>query len=132
MILNNKLTKTEYYSMLSNLNFIESKTWNERIGIKNFKWVVENTFFKFFNQKIKVDNRRVDLIEIRNEMTLTEISHLIAFVFVAIFSIYKIYSVSLVFGLSVMIPNFLMNLYPSLLHQENERRIDKLINRHKL
>lgn len=132
MILNNKLTKTEYYSMLSNLNFIESKTWNERIGIKNFKWVVENTFFKFFNQKIKVDNRRVDLIEIRNEMTLTEISHLIAFVFVAIFSIYKIFSVSLVFGLSVMIPNFLMNLYPSLLHQENERRIDKLINRHKL
>jgi len=28
-----------------------------------------------------------------------------------------------------MIPNILMNLYPSLLQQENKRRIDRLIKR---
>lgn len=31
----------------------------------------------------------------------------------------------------MMIPNTLMNLYPSLLQQENKRRIDTLIKREK-
>lgn len=131
MILNSLLVKTEYYKKLSNLNFIKSKTLNESIGIKYFKWIVKNTFFKFFNQNIKLKNKKTDLTEIRNEMTLAEISHLIGFVFVIIFAIYKSFSVSLVFGLTIMIANILMNLYPSLLQQENKRRIDKLIKRQK-
>lgn len=129
MILNSILIKTEYYKKLSNLNFISSKTWNKRIGIKYFRWIVKNTFFKFFNQKIKLENKKVDLTELRNEMTLSEISHLIGFIFVAAFAIYKSYMVHIVFGLTMMIPNILMNLYPSLLQQENKRRIDKLIQR---
>jgi len=129
IILNSLLMKTEYYKKLSNLNFIESKTLNERIGINYFKWIVKNTFFKFFNQKIKLNNKKVDLTEIRYEMTLSEISHLIGFVFVTAFAIQKSFSASLVFGLAMMIPNVLMNLYPSLLQQENKRRIDKLIKR---
>lgn len=43
----------------------------------------ENTFFKFFNPKLKF-GRSVNLKElktIRNEMTKSEIEHLIAFVF---------------------------------------------------
>lgn len=132
MILNSIFVKTEYYKKLSNLNFIESKSLNESIGIDYFKWIVKNTFFKFFNQKIKFENKDVDLNDIRNEMTLAEISHLIGFLFVSSFAIYKSFSVSLAFGLAIMIPNILMNLYPSLLQQENKRRIDKLINRHKI
>ena len=81
--------KTEYYKKLSNLNFIKSKTLNKNIGIKYFKWIVKNTFFKFFNQKIKLENRNTDLTIIRNEMTFSEISHLIGFIFVTIFAIYK-------------------------------------------
>lgn len=131
MILNSILVKTEYYKKLSNLNFIKSKTLNESIGIKYFKWIVKNTFFKFFNQSIKLKNKKVDLAQIRNEMTLAEISHLIGFVFVTIFAIYKSFSESLVFGLAIMIVNLLMNLYPSLLQQENKRRIDKLVKRQK-
>ncbi|WP_299224420.1 hypothetical protein [uncultured Psychroserpens sp.] len=121
--------KTKYYKKLSNLNFIKSKTLNKNIGIKYFKWIVKNTFFKFFNQKITLENKNVDLIKIRNEMTLSEISHLIGFVFVTIFAIYKVFNVSIVFGLTIMIPNILLNLYPSLLQQENKRRIDIIINR---
>ena len=132
MILNGILMKTEYYEKLSNLNFITNKKVNKLIGIKYFKWIVKNTFFKFFNQKIKVDNKKTDLIEIRNEMTLSEISHLIGFVFVAIFAVYKSFTVNIVFGSSMMIGNILLNLYPSLLQQENKRRIDKLINRQKI
>lgn len=131
IILNSLLMKTEYYKKLSNLNFIKSKTWNQRIGIKYFKWIVKNTFFKFFNQKINLNNKKVDLTEIRYEMTLSEISHLIGFAFVTVFAIQKSFTASLVFGLTMMIPNVLMNLYPSLLQQENKRRIDRLIKRQK-
>jgi len=129
MILNHLLIKTEYYKKLSNLNFITSKTINKYIGIDYFKWFVKNTFFKFFNQKITLKNKRTELTEIRKEMTVAEISHLIGFVFVAVFAIYKSFTHNLSFGLVIMTVNILMNLYPSLLQQENKRRIDKLIKR---
>ncbi len=131
MILNSILMKTVYYDKLSNLNFIRSKDLYNKIGLKPFKWIVKNTFFKFFNQKIKVENQNDDLNEIRKEMTFSEISHLIGFTFVTIFAFYKIFSVGLIFGLTMMIPNTLMNLYPSLLQQQNKRRIDSLISRKK-
>ncbi len=131
IIINAILVKTVYYEKLSNLNFITSKNWNKRIGMKPFKWIVINTFFKFFNQKIKLENKNDDLTEIRKEMTLSEISHLIGFAFVAIVAIFKVFSEGTLFGLSMMIPNTLMNLYPSLLQQENKRRIDILLRRKK-
>lgn len=131
MILNAILMKTAYYDNLSNLNFIRSKNLNKKIGLKPFKWMVKNTFFKYLNKKIKVENQNVDLTEIRKEMTFSEISHLIGFAFVTIIAFFKIFSIGLIFGLTMMIPNTLMNLYPSLLQQENKRRIDILIRRKK-
>ncbi|MGO3707803.1 MAG: hypothetical protein ACTJGA_08185, partial [Mesonia hippocampi] len=83
----------------------------------------------FFNQKIKLKNKKTELTEIRKEMTIAEISHLIGFVFVTFFAVYKSITHDFLFGLIIMIANILMNLYPSLLQQENKRRIDKLINR---
>lgn len=132
MILNAILMKTAYYDNISHLNFIRSKNLNKKIGLKPFKWIVKNTFFKFFNQKIKVENQNDDLTEIRKEMTFSEISHLIGFAFVTIFAFFKVFSVGLIFGLTMMIPNTILNLYPSLLQQENKRRIDILIRRKKL
>lgn len=129
MILNALLMKTEYYGKLSNLNFIKSKALNKKIGIHSFKWIVKNTFFKFFNQAIKVENKSTDLVEIRHQMTLSEISHLLGFGVVALIAIFQSVNVSLIFGLSMMIPNIFLNLYPSLLQQENKRRIDRLITR---
>jgi len=126
MVMNSLLMKTEYYKRMSNFNFILNEKLNEIIGIKYFKWIVKNTFFKFFNQQLKVENRKTDLTELRNQMMISEISHLIGFVFVAIFAVYKCFSVNIVFGLTMMIGNTLLNLYPSLLQQENKRRIDKL------
>ena len=106
-----------------------SKTLNKNIGIEYFKWIVKNTFFKFFNQKISLKNKNIELTEIRKEMTIAEISHLIGFVFVTVFALYKSVSHNYIFGLTIMIVNILMNLYPSLLQQENKRRIDILIKR---
>jgi hypothetical protein len=90
IVLNSVLMKTDYYKKLSNLNFIKSEKLNQKIGIKYFKWIVKNTFFKFFNQNIKIENKKTDLIKIRNEMTYSEISHLIGFVLVLIFAINKV------------------------------------------
>jgi uncharacterized protein YacL len=129
MIINSVLVKTEYYEKISNLNFITSKTLNKNIGIEYFKWIVKNTFFKFFNQKIKLKDNKTELTEIRKEMTIAETGHLIGFIFVAVFAIYKSFSHNFLFGLIIMIVNILMNLYPALLQQENKRRLDKLIKR---
>jgi len=129
MIINAILVKTEYYKKISNLNFITSKTINKRIGIENFKWIVKNTFFKFFNQKIKLENNKTELTEIRKEMTIAEISHLIGFIFVTFVALYKSITENYLIGIGIMIINILMNLYPSLLQQKNKRRIDKIISR---
>ncbi len=132
MIVNLILMKTRFYSKLSNLNFITSEKINRKIGIKNIKWVIENTFFKFFNQKIKIKNSKTDFFEIREEMTRAEISHLMAFIFVLFFCFYYSLKINIVFGSMIFIINILMNLYPSLLQQQNKRRIDKFTKRHLL
>ncbi|MFC3562524.1 glycosyl-4,4'-diaponeurosporenoate acyltransferase CrtO family protein [Pedobacter jamesrossensis] len=132
MAVNAILRKTEFYEKkLSNLNFVENKKLNKIIGIGIFKWIVKNTFFKFFNQKLKLKKKikENDLNKLRSEMTISEIDHLIGFVFVSIFALAKFYNFNFLFGFTIMIVNVLMNLYPSLLQQENKRRINKLINK---
>jgi len=130
MIINAFLRKTDFYNKkLSNLNFIKNENLNRSIGITLFKWVVKNTFFKFFNQKLKLKKKieKTDLNVLRNEMTISEIDHLIGFVFVTFFVFVKILNANYLFGFIIMVINILMNLYPSLLQQENKRRIDRLI-----
>ncbi|XZE19924.1 hypothetical protein SH449x_005254 [Pirellulaceae bacterium SH449] len=61
---------------------------------------------------------------LRLQMTIAEISHWIGFLFVAAFAVYQSYNISLIFGLAMMIPN----AYPSLLQQENKRRLDKIMH----
>ena len=129
MIFNSILIKTEYYKNLSCLNIIESKTLNKRIGLGSFKWIVKNTPFKYFNQKLKLKTKIgiTELNVLRKEMTFSEISHLIGFGFVTVFALIKLVNSNYLFALIITIVNILMNLYPSLLQQENKRRIDRLI-----
>jgi hypothetical protein len=123
------LPKTSYFAKLSHLNFIPSKAVNRAIGIEQFKHIIKNSFFRFLNQAIRVDGKHTDLTSLRHQMTLAELSHLIGFLFVAVAALYQGFNVSLIFALSMMIPNTLLNLYPSLLQQENKRRIDQLLAR---
>lgn len=130
MTINAILRKTEFYkNKLSSLNFLKSEKMNKTIGIGLFKWIVKNTFFKFFNQKLKLKNKieKTDLSKLRKEMTISEIDHLVGFAFVTIFALVKFYNLKYLFGSTIMTFNVLLNLYPSLLQQENKRRIDKLI-----
>ena len=102
---------------------------NKCLGVDIVKWVVKNTPFKYFNQKLKLRNKIeiADLHVLRAEMTSSEIDHLIGFVFVMFFVLMKFYKTEWLFGLTILIVNILMNLSPSLLQQQNKRRIDKLI-----
>ncbi|MBK9320695.1 MAG: hypothetical protein IPM91_19170 [Bacteroidetes bacterium] len=132
MIINGILKRTAFYNnKLTNLNFIKSEKLNKWIGVDLVKWIVKNTPFKYFNQKLKVNSKieKSDLVKLRQEMTSSEIDHLIGFVFVTIFAMVKFYKSDWLFGLTIMIVNILMNLNPSLLQQQNKRRIDKLIER---
>lgn len=133
MIINVLLRNLEFYKKISNLNFIKNETVNKRIGLGIFKWIVKNTFFKYFNQKLKLKNKIeiTDLNDLRSEMTFSEISHLIGFAFVNIFILMKLINGNFLFALIFMTVNILMNLYPSLLQQENKRRIDILKKRFK-
>lgn len=132
MIINAGLRKTSFYhTSLTNLNFIKSDSLNKWIGLDIFKWIVKNTFFKFFNQKLKAKNKieKTNLLTLRSEMTISEIDHLIGFSFVSIFAIVKFYNSDFLLGMTIMIVNIFMNLYPSLLQQLNKRRIDRLLKK---
>jgi len=135
MVMTSILRKTDFYNKtLANLNLIKSEVLNKIIGIGVIKWIVKNTFFKFFNQKLKIDGK-INLTElkiIRNEMTKSEIDHLFAFIFVCIFIIIKLYNQEYLFAFIILIVNILMNIYPSLLQQQNKRRIDNLIKRFRI
>ena len=134
MIMTSLIRKIDFYAhKLSHLNFVKNETTNKIMGVGVVKWIVKNTFFKFFNQNLKI-HRRVnltDLRNIRNEMTKSEIDHLFAFVAVIIFVIVKIFNQEYLFAFIIFMVNIIMNLYPSLLQQQNKRRIDKLIARYK-
>jgi ABC-type amino acid transport system permease subunit len=120
-----------YLNKLSNLNFIKSKMLNKYFGVDIVKWIIKNTPFKYLNQKLKLRNKieKTDLHALRKEMTSSEIDHLIGFVFVAIFALTKLYKTEWLFGLTIMIVNILMNLHPSLLQQQNKRRIDNVLKK---
>lgn len=129
MIINSILIKTPYYQRLSNLNIIKNQALNKKIGLGAFKWIVKNTPFKYFNPKLKLQPKAgtTELNELRKEMTFSEISHFIGFGFVTIFAVIKLINSNYLFALIIMLVNVLMNLYPSLLQQENKRRIDRFI-----
>lgn len=119
----------KFYNKLSSMNFVASKTFNKVIGITLFKWIVKSTPFKYLNQNLKIANpvEITDLEELRREMTLAEINHLVGFFFVIPFACIELVKGNYLFALFYMIANVLLNLYPSLLQQENKRRIDRLI-----
>lgn len=132
MIMTALVRTTDFYEKkISNLNFIKNEVTNKIIGIGVIKWIVKNTFFKILNQKLKIEREMnlFDLKNIRNEMTKSEIDHLFAFLFVAIFILFKIFEQKYLLSLVLLFVNIIMNLYPSLLLQQNKRRLDKLITK---
>jgi len=129
MLLSPLLRRTPYYDRLSSLDLVGPGAPIPRVGMRQFKWVVTNTPFKFFNPAIRVAGSGADLALIRDEMTKAEVNHLIGFALVTLTAIVMGITEGPVFGMAMMVGNVLLNLYPSLLQQENKRRIYRVIRR---
>jgi hypothetical protein len=132
MILTTLSRKSNFYEeRLSNLNFVKSETANKLLGVGVIKWIVKNTFFKFLNPALKGEKKMnlSDLREIRNAMRKAEIDHLFAFAFVILFVIYALVTQKYLLAFTLMVVNVFMNLCPSLLQQQNKRRLDILMRR---
>lgn len=131
MIMSEILKKSGQYEKFANLNYITSRKANTYLGLGVFKWIVRNTFFKYFNPKLTIKTKvgAEELQLLRKEMTFSEISHLMAFAAVSIVAIIKIVKGEWLFALVITLVNVVMNLYPSLLQQENKRRIDAFLGK---
>ena len=129
LFLNAVIMKMAFYQRLSNFNFIRSKAVNNAIGLPAIKWIIKNTPFKLFNPALKLEGRAglEELTEMRKQMTYAETGHLIGFNFVVIVAVVMAVQSKFLLALIILIVNLPMNLYPSLLQQENKRRIDRLI-----
>ena len=76
------------YQALSNINLVRSAFWNKILLVNTVQWVIKNTFFKYFNPAIKLANGDTDLEKLRHEMTVAEVNHLVAFIFVLVVATY--------------------------------------------
>ncbi|WP_175455641.1 glycosyl-4,4'-diaponeurosporenoate acyltransferase CrtO family protein [Winogradskyella thalassocola] len=99
------------------------------LGLNSFGWIIKNSFFKVFNQNIKLKQRasREDLKQLRNEMVYAEIGHIIGFTFIIIIILIKLWSAQYMSALIMLVFNVIFNLYPALLQQHNKKRIDTIL-----
>ena len=132
MIMTALIRNTNFYkTRLSNLNFVKSDIINQMLGVGLVKWIVKNTFFKYLNPNLRFDKKsNISQIKtIRDDMIKAEIDHLFAFLFVSIFMFIAINNHKFLSALIILFTNIIMNLNPSLLQQQNKRRIDKLLSK---
>jgi hypothetical protein len=131
LIINNAIKNFAFYSKFSNFNFIKKEATYKAMGMTAFKWVLKNSFFTYFNQKIKFETKpsRTQFQEIRKEMTSSEVGHYIAFIFIFVVMVLKLREGQLTYAAILFIFNIIFNLYPSLLQQQNKKRIDRILKR---
>ena len=129
LIINNAIKNMAFYPRLSHFNFIKKEATYRAIGMPAFKWMLKNSFFKYFNQKLKFESRpsSVQLQEIRKEMTYSEVGHYIAFLFMLAVMVLKLINGQASYAIIIFVFNIIFNLYPSLLQQQNKKRIDRIL-----
>jgi hypothetical protein len=130
MVITALFSKSDFYQQrLSTLNFIKDEKINEMLGLKPFKWIIMHSIFKYLNPKLSI-NKRIfvrELGEYRSEMTKAEFNHNFAFLFMGFVILIKIFQGFYMFAIVMLLVNILINLYPSLLQQQNKRRIDRYL-----
>lgn len=130
-LVNERIKGKGFYHRLTHLEFIKSDQINQWIGVGVMKFLVSKTFWGKFNTKLKIERKPTlqELIFLKEEMTNAEISHLIGFLAVLLVSIGLTVTKNYEFGFVLLIINIIFNLYPSLLQQQNKRRINQVLER---
>jgi hypothetical protein len=135
LLIVDRLIKISFFKSFHNLKFFGKEANYERIGILIFKWIVSKTIYNYSNKNIKISKwpAQDKLIELRVEMTNSEVLHTIAFILVLLLGVpiilYHGYR-SLVIPLILM--NVVLNLYPALLQQYNKIKLDRIIMKRNL
>ncbi len=109
-----------------------SDSWTKRIGVLHFGWLIRHSFMGVFNQKLKYKGKlnQEKLAQLKHEMTLAEVGHLIAFYFsLLIHGLFIYLKMDWRYIVVFFILNIIFNFYLVLLQQYNKRRIDKLLKR---
>lgn len=129
LLLNNAIKTKSFYYKIENLNFIKNTAIIKALGLDKFGWLIKNSVFKVFNQKLKLKRSasRSDLQQVRNEMVYAEIGHLIGFIFMLPLLFIKILKGQYQYALLLFTFNIIFNLYPVWLQQLNKTRIDKVL-----
>jgi len=110
-------------------------SWTKRIGVLHFGWLIRHSFMGVFNQKLKYKGKlnQEKLAKLKQEMTLSETGHLIAFFFLTFINGLFIYlKLDWKYILVFLILNIIFNLYLVLLQQYNKRRIKELLKKNVL
>ncbi|SFG10249.1 hypothetical protein SAMN04487988_101417 [Algoriphagus hitonicola] len=130
-LVNERIKGNQLYHRISRLEFIKNDRINQWIGVGVMKFLVSKTFWGKFNTKLKIEGKPAlkEMILLKEEMTSAEISHLIGFLAVLLVSFGLTVTKNYEFGLVLLIINIIFNLYPSLLQQQNKRRITGIIER---
>lgn len=121
--------KTNFNKYLLDNQFLNDK-WTKRIGVLHFGWLIRHSFMGLFNQKLKYTGKlkQEKLLQLKQEMTFSELGHLTAFFFLIILNLLFIYwKLDWGYIIGFFILNIIFNFYLVLLQQYNKRRIDKLL-----
>lgn len=123
------LRKSNWFKWFENHNYIGDQC-TKRLGILHLGWIIRKSFLGIFNKKLvysgKMNNRKLKAL--KDEMTLSENSHLLAFISLQ-FLITYLFMIEIPMWqiISYTLLNIIFNLYLVLLQQYNKRRIDRLL-----
>ena len=127
------LRGTNLLGKLWQFNFVKNEKTNELIGVGVLKWVLVNSFIKYFNRQLHISDKKPSLNQLsrlREEMTYAEVVHLVGFVYVTVRVILNIGNSELAGATTpLLVANMITNFYPALLQQLNKRRLDRLTTR---
>ena len=117
------LRKVISIDKLLQLNVVRNEKLNKLIGVGICRWVLVNSFIKYFTPRLQISVKKPslnELIELREAMTYAETVHLIGFAYVigrVLMDISNDEHQSMIAPLIAV--NILANLYPALVQQMN-------------
>lgn len=119
-----------FFYAVKNFELTKNDNFYKLLGLNFFTFCLKNSFFRHFNKKIKLTKRPtgIQVNDLINEITLSEICHVFGFLFVLIFQILVFIKTErfhvLVFA---SIFNIIFNVYPVLLQERNKSRFKNLL-----
>jgi hypothetical protein len=123
--------ETGLFYAIKNFELTKKADIYKFLGIGFFVYCIKNTFFRRFNTKIRITKRPtiMEVNDLLNELTVSEICHLLGFTFVLVIQMI-ILTVSGLYDLLLFssLFNLIFNVYPVLLQERNKLRLKNFAN----